>query len=95
MALREGCQINFLIQPAACISDNAPVDQEQLEVAATFVYELFELKIVQQMNEGKEVLTNSPLLTIPKEGQGDQWRVIIDMVQDGHNYVLAQIHGCC
>ena len=68
-ALREGCRMNFLTLPEACIHDNAHMDHEQLDVAAAFVDELLELKIVKRMDDGREVLTNSPLFTVPKEGQ--------------------------
>jgi hypothetical protein len=68
-ALREGCHMNFLAEPMACIHDNTPMDPEQINVAAAFVDELLELKIVKLVGEGKEVLTTAPLFTVPKEGQ--------------------------
>jgi hypothetical protein len=87
-ALREGCQMNFLVQPESCIHDNAPMDQEQLDVAAAFVDKLLELKIVRLMDDGKEVLANSPLFTVPKEGQEGQWRVVADLLRGGQNSIL-------
>jgi hypothetical protein len=62
-ALREGCQMNFLIQPEACIHDNALMDHEQLDVPAGFVDELLELKIVQLIGDGE--LTMKPNLRWP------------------------------
>jgi hypothetical protein len=88
-ALREGCRMNFLVPPVACIHDNAPMDQEQLDVAAAFVDELLELKIVKLMDEGREVLANAPLFTVPKEGQEGQWRVIADMLRGGQNSCIG------
>ena len=89
-ALREGCCTNFLVLPDACIQgDNAPMDQEQLDVSAAFVDELLELKIVQLLGEGQEVLTNPPLFTVPKEGQEGQWRVIADMLCGGQNSCIG------
>jgi hypothetical protein len=82
-ALREGCRMNFLIQAEACIHDNATMDHEQLDVAAGFVDELLELKIVQLLGDGAEVLMNAPLFTVPKDGQEGQWIVIADMGQGG------------
>jgi hypothetical protein len=54
--------MNFLVDPMACIHDNTPMDPEQIDVAATFVDELLELKIVKLVPEpeGKEVLTTAP-----------------------------------
>jgi hypothetical protein len=54
-ALQEGCPMNLLVQPDACIQDNALMDHEQLDVAAGFVDELLKLKIVQLIDEGAEV----------------------------------------
>jgi hypothetical protein len=88
-ALREGCRMNFLVEPESCIHDNAPMDQEQLDVAAAFVDELLELKIVKLMDDGREVLANSPLFTVPKEGQEGQWRVIADMLRGGQNSCIG------
>jgi hypothetical protein len=75
--------MNFLIQAEACIHDNATMDHEQLDVAAGFVDELLELKIVQLLGDGAEVLMNAPLFTVPKDGQEGQWIVIADMGQGG------------
>jgi hypothetical protein len=45
--------MNFLNEPKHEIHDNAPTDEEQLDVAATFVDELLELGIVLEPSEGK------------------------------------------
>jgi hypothetical protein len=81
--------MNFLIEPTACIHDNTPMDSEQIDVAAAFVDELLELKIVKLVGEGKEVLTTAPLFTVPKEGQEGEWRVIADMLRGGQNSCIA------
>ena len=67
--LREGSRMNFLKEPKREIHDNAVMDDEQLDVAAAFVDELLDLGIVLEPSEGEEVLSNSPLFTVPKEGQ--------------------------
>jgi hypothetical protein len=56
------------------------MDEEQVNVAAAFVDKLLELKIVNLPAEGKEVLMNAPLFTMPKEGQEGQWRIIADVL---------------
>lgn len=88
-ALREGCRMNFLKEPTACIHDNAPMDPEQVNVAAAFVDELLELKVIRPMDDDKEVLTTAPLFTVPKEGQEGEWRVIADMLRGGQNECIA------
>ena len=81
--------MNFLKEPEHKIHDNAPMDEEQLDVAAAFVDELLELGIVLEPSEGEEVLSNSPLFTVPKEGQEGQWRVIADMLRGGQNECIG------
>ena len=71
------------------IHDNAVVDDEPLDVAAAFVDELLDLGIVLEPSEGEEVLSNSPLFTVPKEGQEGQWRVIADMLRCGQNECIG------
>jgi hypothetical protein len=88
-ALREGSRMNFLKEPKHEIHDNAAMDEEQLDVAAAFVNELLDLGIVLEPAEGEEVLSNSPLFTVPKEGQEGQWRVIADMLRGGQNECIG------
>jgi hypothetical protein len=88
-SLREGSRINFLKEPQRKIHDNAPMDAEQLDVAAAFVDELEALGIVLQPKDGEEVLSNAPLFTVENEGQEGQWRVIADMLRGGQNECIG------
>ena len=77
--LCEGTHMNFLQTPAACIHENAHLDDVQTQVAVEFVDKLFEFGIIQLPEDGREVITTAPLFVVPKEGQEGQWRVIADM----------------
>jgi hypothetical protein len=67
-ALREGSHMNFLVQPGAKDNPNAPMDQEQLGVAAAFVDELLALGVLLTAEDGLEILLNAPLFVVPREG---------------------------
>jgi hypothetical protein len=85
-AMREGSQMNFLVEPEACIHENANMDEEQLRVAAKFVDKLIKLKILRPKDSKFMILsTMAPIFAVPKEGQKDQWRVIADMLRGGQN----------
>jgi hypothetical protein len=88
--LREGSPMNFLVEPVPRLNPNANMDQEQLDVAASFVDELLELSVLCDFEEGKEFLMNAPLFVVPKEGQEGEWRVIADMLRGGAKFVYGQ-----
>lgn len=88
-ALREGSRMNFLVQPEAKDNPNAPMDQEQLDVAAAFVDELLALGVLLTAEDGLEILLNAPLFVVPKEGQEGEWRVIADMLRGGQNSCMG------
>jgi hypothetical protein len=87
--LREGSPMNFLVTPVPRLNPNAHMDQEQLDVAASFVDELLELSVLRDFAEGKEFLMNAPLFVVPKEGQEGEWRVIADMLRGGQNSCMG------
>ena len=87
--LREGSRMNFLRAPSAVIHDNAPMTDEQTQVAASFVDELLDLAAVQTPAEGRKILTTAPLFVVPKEGQEGEWRVIADMLRGGQNECIG------
>mmetsp|Transcript_8375 Transcript_8375/g.12906 ORF Transcript_8375/g.12906 Transcript_8375/m.12906 type:complete len:82 (-) Transcript_8375:1166-1411(-) len=58
--------------------------------AAVFVDELVELGVTDEINEGLNVLCNTPLFVVPKPGQEGQWRVIGDALRGGQNACVGQ-----
>lgn len=87
--LRTGSPMNFLKLPPTILHPNANMDEEQQRVAADFVDELIDLKVLRTIEEGWEVLLNAPLFVVPKEGQPGQWRVIADMLRGLQNQCMA------
>ena len=83
--LRDGCPMNFMTQPPHVITPNAPMTDEQVEIAAEFIDELWHIGVFELIPDGCEMLANVPLFTIPKPGQPGQWRVIADMKNGGQN----------
>jgi hypothetical protein len=67
--LREGSHMNFLRAPKPMIHDNVVMDEEQTQVAASFVNELLGLGVIQTPAEGRRICTTAPLFVVPKEGQ--------------------------
>ena len=84
-ALRDGCPMNFITQPPHVITPNAPMMEEQVDIAAEFIDELWHIGVFELIPDGCEMLANAPLFTIPKPGQPGQWRVIADMKNGGQN----------
>jgi hypothetical protein len=58
---------------------------EQVEIAAEFIDELWQIGVFEEIPEGSEMYANAPLFTVPKPGQPGQWRVIADMKNGGQN----------
>ena len=77
--------MNFLTEPTGGLTPNAPMTDEQVEIAAEFIDELWHIGVFEVVPEGSEMLANAPLFTIPKAGQPGQWRVIADMKNGGQN----------
>jgi hypothetical protein len=84
-ALRNGCSMNFLTEPQNGIVENAPMTEEQVEIAADFVDELQAIGVFEEIPEGYEMKANCPLFAVAKPGQPGQWRIIADMKNGGQN----------
>ena len=67
--LHEGRSMNFLSTPTKWLTPNAPMTEEQVEVAIKFVYELWHIGVFELVPEGSKLLANAPLFIMPKPGQ--------------------------
>ena len=83
--IRLGGSMNFLTPPEHLIQPNAAMDFDQVLVAAAFVNELIDLRVIDTPDEGDFIVTNAPLFVLPKEGQEGEWRVLADMLRGGQN----------
>lgn len=83
--LRDGSPMNFLMEPTKGISPNAPMTEEQMDIAVEFIDELWQIGVFKEVPEGCELKANAPLFNVPKPGQPRQWRVITDMKNGGQN----------
>ena len=83
--LRTGCPMNFLTTPTGEIVENAPMTEEQVKLATTFIDELWEIGVFELIPDDCEMEANCPLFAVPKPGQPGQWRIIADMKSGGQN----------
>jgi len=83
--LQGGCPMNFLSEPNKGVTPNAPMTEEQVEIAAEFIDELWSLGVFELIPDDQEMRATAPLFTVPKAGQPGQWRVIADMKNGGQN----------
>jgi hypothetical protein len=83
--LRCGCPMNFLTEPWKGTTPNAQMTEEQADIAAEFIDELWSIGVFELIPEGREMKGNAPLFTVAKAGQPGQWRVIADMKNGGQN----------
>jgi hypothetical protein len=77
--------MNFLTEPTDGIVENAPMTDEQIELATAFIDELESIGVFEAIPEGAEMKANCPLFAVPKPGQPGQWRIIADMKNGGQN----------
>jgi hypothetical protein len=84
-AIREGCPMNFLTEPDEGIMQNAPMTEEQTDIAAEFIDELQSIGVFEAIPEGYDMKANCPLFAVAKPGQPGQWRIIADMKNGGQN----------
>ena len=77
--------MNFLTPPPHKITPNAPMTNEQVEIAAEFIDELWQIGVFELIPESSELYANAPLFMVAKPGQPGQWRVIADMKNGGQN----------
>jgi hypothetical protein len=83
--LRNGCAMNFLSEPTAGVKENSPMTDEQVEIAAEFIDELWHIGVFELIPDECEMKTNAPLFAVAKAGQPGQWRIIADMKSGGQN----------
>jgi hypothetical protein len=86
--LREGCSMNFLIEPTGEIVMNAAMDEVGLIAAGKFVDQLVALKVLQPA-EG-ELRANCPLFCVDKPGQPGEKRCIADIKAGGQNACIGK-----
>jgi hypothetical protein len=77
--------MNFLTEPDEGIVQNAPMTEEQMEIAAEFIDELQSIGVFEPIPEGYDMKANCPLFAVAKPGQPGQWRIIADMKNGGQN----------
>jgi hypothetical protein len=58
--LWDGSPMNFLTTPSAGITPNAPMTDEQVEIAAEFIDELWHIGVFEIIPEDNEMLANAP-----------------------------------
>jgi hypothetical protein len=75
------------------IMPNAPMRmEEQVDIAAKFIDELWSIRVFELILEGQEMKGNTPLFTVPEPRLPDQWRVIADILM-GEAKVLLDKYG--
>ena len=88
--LRNGCAMNFLAEPRTGITENAPMTEEQVEIAAEFIDELWHIGVFGLIPDDCEMKANAPLFAVSKAGQPGQWRIIADMKSGGQNEFIGK-----
>ena len=83
--------MNFLSTSTKGLTPNAPMTEEQVEIATEFVDELWCIGVFELVPEGSKLLANAPLFTMPKSGQLGQWYCIADMKSGGKMSILRKI----
>lgn len=81
--LQCGCPMNITTEPNKGITPNAPMMEEQVDIVAKFIDELWSIGVFELMLEGQEMKGNAPLFMVPKPGQPGQCRVIAKMKNGG------------
>ena len=59
--------------------------EEQVEIAAAFINELWHIGVFELVPDDCEMKANAPLFAVAKPGQPGQWRIIADMKSGGQN----------
>jgi hypothetical protein len=62
-----------------------PPEQEQVDIAAKFIDELWVIGVFELIPEDCEMRANCPLFAVAKPGQPGEWRIIADMKNGGQN----------
>ena len=87
--LRNGLSMIFLATPLPGLVSNAPMNDEELATAITFVDELISLGVLEEEPSPENVVNNCSLFLVPKPGQPGQYRCIADMKKGGQNKVVG------
>jgi hypothetical protein len=82
--------MNFLSEPTKGVTPNAPMTEEQIDIATEFIDELWSIGVFELIPDGHEMKGNAPLFTVPKPGQPGQWRCIADMKSGGQNQHIGK-----
>jgi hypothetical protein len=86
--LREGCSMNFLVEPRNELMPNSEMDAEQIVIGEEFLNELVSLGTLVQVT-ADEIVASGPLFCLPKDGQPGQWRILSDMRRGGQNEAIG------
>jgi hypothetical protein len=75
--------MNFLSEPKTGVKENAPMTEEQVEIASEFIDGLWHIGVVFELiPDDCEMLANAPLFAVAKAGQPGQWcRIIADTLK--------------
>jgi hypothetical protein len=86
--LREGCSMNFIIEPSGELVMNASMDEVELIAAGKFVDQLVALQVLQPAVG--QLRANCPLFCVDKPGQPGEKRCIADMKAGGQNACIGK-----
>jgi hypothetical protein len=88
--LRDGCSMNFLVEPEHNSAPNSPMDEVQTQVAAEFVDELIGLGILRKPTPDQPVLAKGPMFCLEKPGQPGQWRILANFKAGKQNEAVGK-----
>jgi hypothetical protein len=77
--LRNGCTMNFLMELTAGIKNNSPMTDKQVEIAAEFIDELWQIGVFELILDDCVMKANAPLFAVAIVGQPGRWRIIANM----------------
>ena len=88
--LCEGCPMSFLSEPTKGVTPNAPMMEEQINIAMEFINELWSIRVFKLIPVGQEMKGNAPLFTVPNPWQPRQCCCIADMNHGGQNQHIGK-----
>jgi hypothetical protein len=86
-AIRDGSSMNFLITPGGALQPNAPMKEEEREVACKFVDKLIRLRVLVSASE--ELKGNCPLFCAEKPHKPGAFRCIANAKTGGQNACMG------
>jgi hypothetical protein len=87
-AIHEGSSMNFLITPGGALQPNAPMTEEEREVAYKFVGKLIRLRVLVPASE--ELRGNRPLFCVEKPHEPGAFRCIANAKTGGQNACMGK-----